>query len=97
MCRQRFSEYYDRNGPFRAHLNGNETMIDIILRYSKLDLLEDRRAIHYEHRTIPNKNAKQFAGKNSEPDNSNIKNNTPQKGEKTWSKFENYNANDKYN
>lgn len=72
-------------------------MIDLILRYSKLGLLEDKRAIYYEHRIIRNKSAKQFSDKNAKPDNSNVKNNTPQKEENTSSKFKNYNANDKHN
>lgn len=83
--------------PKLAHINGNENMIDLILRYSKLGLLEDKRAIYYEHRISRNKSAKQFSDKNAKPDNSNVKNNTPQKEENTSSKFKNYNANDKHN
>lgn len=85
------------DGPLRAHIDLKENMMDIILKYSKLGLLEDKRAIHYEHRIIPNKGVKQFSDKKYEPNNSNAKSNIPQKEENTSSKFKNNNANDKHN
>lgn len=60
------------DAPIRAHLQGAETMIDIITKYSKLDLLQDKRAIDYRHRkqrTTSNENYN-FDNKNN-PKNTN--------------------------
>lgn len=38
------------DAPIRAYLQGTESMIDIVTKYTKLDLLLDKRSIDYRHR-----------------------------------------------
>lgn len=39
------------DGPIRAHIGEHETLTDIILKYTRLKLLDDTRAIAFNHRT----------------------------------------------
>lgn len=38
------------DGTIRAHINSNETMQDIIMKYTRLRLLRDKRTIDYRHK-----------------------------------------------
>lgn len=39
------------DGPIRAHIGEHETLIEIIMKYTKLKLLDDTRAIAFNHRS----------------------------------------------
>lgn len=47
------------DGPIRAHIGEHETLSDIILKYTKLKLLDDTRAIAFNHRNNIKYNTKQ--------------------------------------
>lgn len=47
------------DGPIRAHIGEQETLNDIILKYTKLKLLDDSRAIAFNHRCNTNYNRNQ--------------------------------------
>uniref|UniRef100_A0A034WL37 Uncharacterized protein n=1 Tax=Bactrocera dorsalis TaxID=27457 RepID=A0A034WL37_BACDO len=50
------------DGPIRAHITETETLNDIIVKYSKLKLLQDKRAIDYRHRKYVDKNKANYEG-----------------------------------
>lgn len=60
------------DGTVRAHVNPNESLQDIIMKYTKLKLLWDSKTIHYEHRSSSNYNESRRYNQNN--NNNNISN-----------------------
>lgn len=85
------------DAPFRTYVQGDETMLQIITKYSKLGLLDDKRAIDYRHKKkihdespITNQNTNLI---NSRDNTENNFNRYSKNSNRTYNNFNNNNNN----